>query len=127
MISVRTKLNSKSLSASIRATERAIGEATIAGGLKAAQRLRDAIRSNARHRPGPTVDTGEYVASWKIRKNGSLSAGVTSWSVFTNDPAGPPLEFGRIGSHPYPHVQVAVDENRDLMINDYSSTLRAVQ
>lgn len=127
MISIKAKLNARSFGASIRAAERAIGEASIAGGLRAAQRLREAVRNNARHRPGPTVDTGEYVASWKIRKVGSFERGVTSWSVYTNDPAGPSLEFGRIGSHPFPHVQLAIDENRDLMIADYSSTLRALQ
>ncbi len=124
MIGIRTKVNSRSVSISLKAAERAIERAALDGGLRAAQRLRDTIRDHATRRPGPEVVTGDYWRSWKIRRVGSTVAGVTSWSVYSEDPAVLPLEFGRVGAPPFPHIFVSIDEARDGIIADFGSGFR---
>lgn len=80
--------------------------------------LAEAVRAHASGRPGPEIQTGEYVGSIGV----AISGGGPSRSVEvgTDEPQGRRLEYGFYGQTdalgrtfyqpPYPHFGPAVDE-----------------
>lgn len=79
--------------------------------------LAESVRAHASGRPGPEVQTGEYVASIGVQTSGGGTS--RSVEVGTDEPQGFRLELGYHGTDslgrqydqpPYPHFGPAVDE-----------------
>lgn len=115
---ITIKHNAKSLAANIANTERGVGAGVERAMRNSAYDLRDNIVAHAHGRPGPNVNDGDYIASWRVRGHGANRA-VTSWSVYTQEPYAHRLEEGFYGydslgrfynQPPFPHVRPAIDE-----------------
>lgn len=79
--------------------------------------LNASVKRHASGRPGPNVITGDYRRSWNTRRSGGNTN--PTWTISTNKPQGPRLEYGFYGvdslgrmyhQAPLSHVQPAVDE-----------------
>jgi len=93
--------------------------------IEGANVLRALIVANASGRPGPEIQSGAYVSSWKVNTSRSgVTRGTITVSVSSNASQARRLEYGYVGTDsagrhyaqpPYPHVRPAVDEARPII------------